>query len=272
MALYSTLAASGGIMRTRALLDAGHTRHELTALVESGRLTRPLRGWIALPRADPQLVYAARHGVILSCMTVIRRAGLWARHSQGDMHFASRSPHSHLSAEGRVIHWARPLSVRPPHTLVDSLENALAYVVTCQPAEEAHAIWESALNRGRVTRESMRRLPLSRAARALLDECTPFSDSGLESIVGRRTRALGLTVYAQIWLLGHRVDFLIENWLVLQIDGSTHTGPQRDADNRHDALLAANGYSVIRVSYRQVMFEWPWVQHQIMLAVSQGRR
>lgn len=133
------------------------------------------------------------------------------------------------------------------------------------------AIWESALNKELVTREALERLPLRPAARELLAECTPFSDSGLESYVKHRVRALRLSLVAQAWILGHRVDFLIERWIVLQIDGGTHVGRQQDSDNRHDAKLQANGYTVIRVSYRQVTSNWPEVQHRIMLAASQRR-
>ncbi len=271
MNLDSTLRAAGGIMRTRDLEELGFGRHRLRGLLARGRLIRPQRGWVALPGTDRELLYAAERGVVLSCVTVVRRRKLWSLERQGPLHVAARSPHAHLDTDGHVVHWGRPVLRREPHLLLDPLENALAYVASCQPREEAQAIWESALNREMVTRESLARLPLGTRARSLLHECTPFADSGLESYVRRRVRSLGLPVVAQTWLFGHRVDFLIDGWLALQIDGATHTGEQRDEDNRHDAVLANNGYGVIRVSYRQVMFEWPWVQAQIMMAISQGR-
>lgn len=269
--LLARLRSSDGIMRSSSLAELGYSRYRLAPLLGRGELIRPQRGWIALPGTDPQLLHAAQNGVVLSCLTVADRHGLWVRHRGGPLHVAAPNPHAHLRVDGHVIHWARPVVRRAPHLLVDSLENALAYIVACQPREEAHAIWESALNKSLVTRESLLGLPLGGSARSLLLECTPFSDSGLESYVRRRVQALGLSIVAQAWLLGHKVDFLIDGWLVLQIDGATHTGEQRDEDNRHDALLRRNGYDVIRVSYRQVMFEWPWVQGQIMLAISQGR-
>lgn len=271
MNLNSTLRSAGGIMRIRELEEKGFGRSRLRDLIARGRLIRPQRGWVALPGTDRELLHAAERGVLLSCMTVVRRRKLWSLERRGPLHVAARSPHSHLSADGHVVHWGRPVLRRQPHLLIDPLENALAYVASCQPWEEAHAIWESALNRGMVTLDSLARLPLGSRARSLLQECTPFSDSGLESYAGRRLRSLGLSVVAQAWVLGHRVDFLIDGWLVLQIDGATHTGEQRDEDNRHDAVLSNNGYRVIRVSYREVMFEWPRVQSQIMMAISQGR-
>ncbi|MBN9612311.1 MAG: DUF559 domain-containing protein [Actinobacteria bacterium] len=169
------------------------------------------------------------------------------------------------------MHWGKPLIRRAPGSLVDPIQNALGYVAACLPYEQAFPVWESAMRRGLVTRDTLAKLALTGNARRLLEECTPFSDSGLESMVILRLRALGLSVVAQAWVLGHRVDFLIEGWLVLQIDGSTHTGAQRESDNLHDSLLAANGFRPIRRGYWQIVDAWPEVQGTIMLAVSQGR-
>ncbi|HYP73948.1 MAG TPA: DUF559 domain-containing protein, partial [Microbacterium sp.] len=69
---------------------------------------------------------------------------------------------------------------------------------------------------------------------------------------------------------GHRVDFLIGARLILQIDGGTHVGAQRDSDIRHDAQLMLLGYHVIRVGYDQVVGRWHEVQDLIMRAVAQG--
>lgn len=87
----------------------------------------------------------------------------------------------------------------------------------------------------------------------------------------RRLTSLRLHVVPQAWLLGHRVDFFIDGWLVLQIDGSRPQADQRDGDNIHDALLPAHGYAVVRLSYRQVLYEWPEAQHVLMLRLAQGR-
>ncbi len=74
----------------------------------------------------------------------------------------------------------------------------------------------------------------------------------------------------QAWILGHRVDLLIGDKLVVQVDGGHHVGAQREADVRHDALLALNGYHVIRVGYRQLVDDWPSVQQAIVSAIAQG--
>ena len=159
---------------------------------------------------------------------------------------------------------------RPPDALADPSENVLAMVARCQRFEVALAMWESALNQHLITLEAMRRLPLPPAARALCAVATPWPDSGLETFMTSRLRWLRLRLLPQAWIAGRRVDLLIGDRLVVQVDGATHTGAQRDADNRHDAELALLGYHVIRVSYRQVVERWHEVQQLIMRAVAQG--
>ena len=91
----------------------------------------------------------------------------------------------------------------------DGILNALVIVAGCQPYEAALAVWDSALNRGLVTKMELARLPLRPAARQVLDAATPFSDSGLETIFAIRLKWLRLPIRAQIWILEHHVDFLI---------------------------------------------------------------
>ena len=171
---------------------------------------------------------------------------------------------------GCVLHRGAPLIPRLPGALEDPLENVLGYIAECQPLEAARTVWESALNKQLITRERLGLLPLKPKGRRLLSECSPFSDSGLETLVFSRLRWMRVRVVAQAFLHGHRVDFLIGERLVLQIDGRHHVGAQRVRDNKHDALLALNGYFVIRVGYEQVIDDWPAVQHTIMTAIAQG--
>lgn len=271
MRLTSELYRGGGIMRASELQARGFSVHALRTALAKGEVIRPQRGWIALRSADPELVYAVERGVLLSCVSVTARLGLWRKHDDGP-HFAVRAPHAHAPVRiGHPLHWGIPVRRREPGMILDSIENALNYVASCQPPEEALAVWESALNRGLVTLEALRGYQYIGRAKEILLAATPFSDSGVESYVMRRLRSLRLRFVAQAFLLGHRVDFLIEGWLVLQIDGGHHTGEQRDADNRHDAELALNGYRTIRVGYHQVFSAWPEVQESIMRAISQGR-
>jgi very-short-patch-repair endonuclease len=246
--------------------------------VASGVLIRVRRSWLALPDADPQLIAAARGGVVLGCITRAERLGLWVHGDPTGPHVCAppssggvRVDRAETTGTPKAfVHWFAPTVARPPHTLEDGIENTLVTIAQCQPFERALTVWESALNKALVDRDVLARLRLPVVAREILEEATPFADSGLETIVPRRLRWLRLRITHQAWLYGHRVDFLVGDRLVLQIDGGHHIGPQRDADNRHDAELMLRGYHVVRVGYRQVMDDWPSVQQLIMNAVAQG--
>lgn len=270
LSIRNLLYRRGGLARTTEILELGRSRSEIDLELAQGRIIRPIRGWLAHPTADRELLLAARHHVVLNCVTQAQRLGLWVRESPGVAHVAAphqdaRSPRVRL-----VMHWARPWILRPPFALVDPIENVLQCVAACQPRESALVIWESAMNKRLIDRARLSTLPLSQEARSLLERCTPYSDSGLESLVVERLRWLSVEVRQQIHLHGHRVDVLIGARLVVQIDGATHTGDQRDIDNRHDAELRQMGCRVLRVGYHQVMQQWEQVQGLILAAIARG--
>jgi very-short-patch-repair endonuclease len=258
----------GGVARTRTLLRVGVSEHALRRAKESGAVLTVRNGWVSLPDADRMKVTAAKRGVVLSCVTLAARCGLWVPDSS-QVHVAAPAHAGRVDAGIAVVHWARPMLPRLPDECEDSLENALVLVAGCQPFEDALVVWESALNKRLVDPEVLRRLPLPPAAARVLEHARPFSDSGLETIVPNRLRWMNLPMLQQVWLLGKPVDLLIGERLVLQIDGGHHVGAQRTRDIEHDAQLTLRGYHVIRVGYDQVMNQWPQVQALIMDAVAQ---
>lgn len=268
--LSSTVARAGGAVRTAHLLSLGWSTHALRRAVSCGELMRPRKGWLADPLLEPALFDAVSQGVILSCITQAKRLGLWVREESAP-HFAARSPRSSVWIETGTLHWSQPVVKREPGAIVDSLPNVLANVAACQRHEDALAIWESALQKKLVTKETLSRLPFRGAARRILQESRPYSDSGLETLVKTRLRWVGFSVIPQAWVHGHRVDFLVDGWLVLQIDGSHHVGPQRTKDIVHDAELVKNGLVVLRMSYEQIVYLWPETQYRIMEILAAGR-
>ncbi|MGY1550351.1 type IV toxin-antitoxin system AbiEi family antitoxin domain-containing protein [Microbacterium sp. A588] len=258
----------GGVARVDTLRRAGVSTYALRRAREQGWILSVCRGWVALASADPMLVTAARRGVVLSCVTLAARRGLWVLDAS-DPHVAAPANSGHAKVERGVIHWNEPLFPRDPDSCEDSIENALVLVARCQPHESALSVWESALKKGKLDHALLNRTPLPPVARRLLAEARPFADAGTETIFFTRLRWLKLQIVPQAWLLGHPVDFLIGDRLVVQIDGGHHVGAQRTSDIAHDALLKLHGYHVIRVSYAQLMDHWPRVQALIMAAVAQ---
>jgi len=263
------VAQCGGIAPVRAVLDAGVSAGAVKRAKRHGRLIRPRNGWVAVPGVDPALRAAAELGVVLTCVTRAERAGLWT-FGAAEYHVAADPRHALPRRTTAHVHWARPVVARRPGVLEDGIENTLVLVAECRPFEEALVVWESALHAGLVSLAVMRRLRLTERVRRVLEATAPFADSGVETVVVPRLRWMGLPLRRQIVIAGRPVDLLIGDRLVLQIDGGHHIGPQRDADNAHDATLRLMGYHVIRVSYRQVFDDWPAVQERIMLAVAQG--
>lgn len=269
LTLRDAVVAAGGVARTSTLIRAGHSRARIDSAVSSGVVVRVARGWIAMPGADAELVAAARHGVVLTCVTEARRLGLWVL-AEDRCHVA-RDPHRGGPVPDRAtVHWVRPPVPRLRDALVDSLENVLVIVAYCQPFEAALTVWDSALQQGRITKAEIARLPLGPAARAVLDASREYTDSGIETLFRVRLRWLRLRILHQIWILGHRVDFLIGERLVVQADGGHHVGAQRASDLAHDAALMLQGYHVLRFTYAQIIDDWPAVQDVIMRAVAQG--
>ncbi|WP_433585233.1 endonuclease domain-containing protein [Microbacterium hydrocarbonoxydans] len=268
MDAVEALKKRGGVARVDAIRRDGVTAHGMRRARESGAIVGIRRGWVALRDADTMLIAAARRGVVLSCVTLASRKGLWVLDSS-QHHLAAPANAGHIAVPRGVIHWNRPLFPRDPDALEDSLENALIIMSGCQPYESALATWESVLRRGDVDAGVLERAPLPPAARRLLADARPFADAGTETIFFTRLRWLRVRITPQVWLFGHRVDFVIGDRLVIQIDGGHHVGAQRDSDNAHDALLRLHGYHVIRISYHQLMERWPEVQSMILAAIAQ---
>ena len=264
------VAALGGVVRVTRLTDQRIGRRAIDGAVRAGALIRVRRGWVATPDADPVRVAAARNGVVVTCVSQAARLGLWVHEVPTTFHVAADPKSTGHRIDRAEVHWFAPLVPRDPDALEDPIENVLAAVADCEPFEQALATWESALNRELVTLEELAVLRLKPAARRILAEATPFADAGLETYLRPRLRWLKLPIRIQTWIAGHRVDALIGDRLALQIDGRHHVGAQRSEDIRHDAALRLMGYHVIRISYPQMMFEWPMVQDLIMRAVAQG--
>lgn len=267
-AARAAIISLGGVARVRALHEAGVSRHAIDRAIARGHATRVRRGWLATPDADPFLVAAARGGVILTCVTAARRLGLWVLDDDRP-HVAAPAHAGRINVDA-VVHWHAPAVPRQPDALVDPIENVLISIARCRPYEQALVVWESALRRRSVDRERMRRLALPPAARRVCDDAGIFADSGLETLLPARLRWLRLPMLPQAWILDRPVDLLIGERLVLQCDGGHHVGAQRASDIEHDARLMLCGYHVIRVTYRQVIEEWPQLQTKIAHAVAQG--
>jgi hypothetical protein len=125
-AIQDAVARGGGVVRVRALADAGWSRRAIDRALEAAAIIRVRNGWVRTPAADPLLSAAARHGVVLSCVTQARRLGSWVLKDEG-VHVAAHSHAGRVGPVAAVVHWSRPLVPRHPDALVDPVDNVLGH-------------------------------------------------------------------------------------------------------------------------------------------------
>lgn len=262
----------GGLAHSAEARAAGFTTQTMVAAVQSGRVSRVRRSWLVLPGVDERLVRAVAAGGRLSCVSAAARRGLWVPHHD-ELHIAVKPTASRVSRDGVIAHWSCGPSPVSRYATEDPIVNTLLHVSECMPREAALTVWESALRRGAVSIDALRRVDWgSSRARAVAEACSTLSDSGLETIFGSRLRPFGLAIRQQVWIDGHPVDFLIGEGLVVQVDGFEHHSSPADRrrDIAADARLTLLGFTVLRFDYQQVMFDWPTVERTVLAAVAQG--
>ncbi len=150
------------------------------------------------------------------------------------------------------------------------------------PLLEAVVVCDSALRSGQVVLERLReqvgRLGGRRdAARlvAVLDLCDPDSGSVLESVLRVRMVQAGLSGFTTQRLLVPgdggaplRVDFCFEaERLVVEADGARwHQDTERDRGR--DNAAAVLGWRVLRLTWAEVVHDWPGVLRQLRAALA----
>lgn len=83
-----------------------------------------------------------------------------------------------------------------------------------------------------------------------------------------RSTAFGVRVRQKVQIGPDRVDFVLGDRLIVELDSREFH--EKERDYARDARLVARGYRVLRFSYRQVMFEWPTVLAAVSAAIGRG--
>lgn len=271
MDIVALVTALGGVAHRSDLTAAGLTQYRIVEAIKAGAVHAIARSWVAIEDADHIAVLAAQLGGRIACTSAARALGLWTL-ADGTPHIWVPPRSRHPRIEGVRLHRSMPLAPARRHGGAESLIDVLSHVAVCLPFEAAIATWESAIRKGLVLPAALGAVPWrSVAAQTLSVAAGALADSGLESIVADRLRRMGLTVRQQVRLLGHPVDILLGERLVIQIDGfSFHSrSSDRDRDNRHDARLRAAGFRVIRIGYTEIVAGWAAIEADIVLAIAQ---
>ncbi|MBF4633196.1 DUF559 domain-containing protein [Agreia pratensis] len=259
--------AHNGIAHSSTLRAAGASDSMVALAVARGDVARIRNGWVAIESAPRELVNAVAVGGRLSCISVLRMHGIWCADDRYSHISTSRRPGRLRSPIGGPLgnpaRWGLKVHViagrHDPSRLVDTIDEALLHLFSCHARDDVIASLDSALNLGLTTRSRLAELPLTDTYRAYLELLDPAAQSGLETKarLGFRRRGIGCRSQVHIAGVGF-VDLLIGDRLVIECDGINWHSSARahDEDCRRDLELHRLGYIVIRVTYRQVMFDW----------------
>jgi very-short-patch-repair endonuclease len=273
MDLMMWLRARGGIGHRDDASDAGFTPPRVRAEIRSGSVRRVRSKWIALPDAPAELVRAAEAGGAVTCVSLARRREWWVPPEADGLLHLQLPGHASIRDDGLQAHWAKPLGPPRPRELEVCVEDALAHAAQCFALDQATAIWESAIRQDAISLDSLRQVCWrSTAARRVAEHVRDDTGSSLETIFHVRLSGWGVRLRFQVHLAGHDVDFLIGTHLVIQIDGWAYhsSSADRTRDIAHDAELRLRGYTVLRFSYAQIMYDWPGVERILIAAISRG--
>lgn len=259
------------VAHSTALRDAGYSDQTVRKAVTSGRLIRVRRSWLVGRDCTPARRAAAEAGGRITCVTAAAEMGLWTP-QEDRVHIAVAPTASRLTAPGLVTHWSKPPIPVPTRSTDEPIVNVLFHVARCLAPADGLAVWESAIRMRVVSDEELARVRWrSTAARRFAELASSLSDSGLETRFLWIMREIGVTVRQQVWIDGHRVDALIGDFLIVQLDGfEHHRAADRRRDIRADARLTLRGYTVLRFDFHQLMFDPEHVRSTVRSAIAQG--
>lgn len=257
---------------TAELHQRGFSKRTISGMADTGRLIPVRQGLWAEPNAPDELVRVARSGGAATATTGAKALGLWSPEDDRT-HIAVPAGASRLrdpdddsrplaGDEKVCIHWTKRMP--SPRTLPDRIAPlllVLVHAVHCLRPELAVAIIDSALHKRRLRASELPLLAsmLPAHLRHVVLAADGRADSGLESIVRYLLLEAGIDLQVHAVLAGiGEVDLLIGGRLILETDGKLfHLGSAFENDRRRDLIATSDGYRVLRLSYRQVVEEWP---------------
>ena len=213
----------------------------------------------------PRPLAPAAVGGAVTCVSVLAEAGVWAGPwlgVQSPLHVQIPPTASGaVRGEGLHLHWERPrFGMSTPWRV--SPTQALWQAMRCLDEEHAIAAMESAIHKGFVAEQEVRRLGRL-APRRLQDgirRLIPNSGSGNETIARLRLERVGYRVEAQGGVpgMGHE-DLVVEDCVGLEVDSRAwHDGEDPyTLDRDRDIHAAGLGRWVLRLRPAYITDTWP---------------
>lgn len=230
-------------------------------MVASGQLMRIRRDRYARLAIYPAIRTAIVERGLLSCCSLLVLLGIFV-HTLGGTHVQLPPATSHFKrprGAAVVRHWA-PLREPERATLATvSVVDAILQAARCLPARDLIATLDSAVRQRYITLRRLHSLAelLPKHRQRLVRLVNGKADSGVETYVRLILQALGLQFEQQVVIPGvGRVDFLIEGWLILEVDSlEFHSSwEQRCDDLRRDIAAAKLGYTSLRLLAEDALY------------------
>ncbi len=267
---------AGWFLRRRDLLRMGYSDAALRSALARKRIFRVRHGWYSVPAAPESGVRAVRVGGRLTGVSALEAHGIPVPR-QTTLHIAVpahacrlRAPtnrHKRLDAgDGTALYWAdNPRSTHRSSWLVP-VDDALLVVLAHESREVAVACASALMRRRRWSRERVARV-FDRAparARCWLALVSALDDSHGETFVRLWLLDAGIAAEQQVHVDGAgRLDFRLSPNVYLEVDGAQHdprwtgeTESSYERDHDRDAVVAAQGGTTLRYTYRQLYGNW----------------
>ena len=224
---------------------------------------------LVLPECRPELEAAIRHNARVSCASAAGHYGLWLREPPAQHHLACNHGHG----GGFIRHRTVRFDGHPTLPLA-AIEDVVLHAMTCLAPPASAAIATSAMRLHGVPLELLKaQLTADRSgqARKALHQLDLRAESIVEVDAQHLFRANGIGYDAQVYLPGiGRVDFLIEGFLIVEVDGfafhSSRESMRRDLGRNNASTLG--GFAVLRYMPEHIWFEPERVLAEILAALS----
>lgn len=253
---------------TADLRAAGETIQSVRDGIAAGRLERVIRGWYALPGADRDAVRAMRLGGRLGCVSALALHGAWSPPERG-MHLVlpSHASGRRLTMRGlpdlAVPHWHPKAAASGSAFAVAPIGLAVEHLLVCEEPRFVVAVLDSLLQRRMIGSNRLAAIMAAgpQRTRPLLHHLDPRAESGIESLVRFGLAVAGLPCRVQVVLRDRsRVDLMVDDWLVIEVDGREwHTGERFAHDQVRAATIMRDGLLVVRFAYATVVYDWDFV-------------
>jgi very-short-patch-repair endonuclease len=209
-----------------------------------------------LPECQPELAAAIRHNARVTCASAAAHYGLWLREIPAQHHLACNHGHGTGFIRHRTIRFDGP--ARLP---VAAVEDVALHALSCLRPPASTALATSAMRLHGIPLELLKAQLIGDRSGPVLQALRQL-DLRAESIVEVDAQHLfnanGIGFDTQVQLPGiGRVDFLIEGFLIVEVDGyafhSNREAMRRDLGRNNASTV--NGFAVLRYMPEHIWFE-----------------